>query len=254
MIRPGPRFSELLLTLAVLAGAAFASLLAIPPFDGGGQYPRWLILAAALFWPEALWSAVAAWGTSRLPQGRVMDGMQIALFATVVFPCWLHARGLIAGIRWSRTQSASMRTAVCAGVAVLAFGVGILVYQLVGNPDPHRAAVGGMELDSDQIVAKATSWVRKPASLGGGGGSFSGLTLEALGLESDSRSYPPTTTRLTVLNDRLVRIDLESEGLSMRTTFDAATSVVERTVTVRDAKTGEPRTRSMRTTDLRSRK
>ena len=91
----------------------------------------------------------------------------------------------------------SRRTMIIVGIAV---AVGITQFgesALTANRD----AVAG---DCQVIVSKSQGWFRKPTSLGGGGNTFTGLTLGKIGASSSNQngSYALTVdsaTQITVV-------------------------------------------------------
>ena len=93
-------------------------------------------------------------------------------------------------------------------VIIVGIAVAVGITQFGENAvDANKNAV---LLDCQQIVARAQQWYRKPASLGGGGGKFTGCSLDALGVAQTNDNTNATGFALAV-NDS-VTITVTGQG------------------------------------------
>ena len=73
---------------------------------------------------------------------------------------------------------------IAMSVIIVGIGVAVGIEQMGESAlSANRDAIAS---DSQRIVSTAQQWLRRPATLGGGGGEFTGVTLDKLGLESQN--------------------------------------------------------------------
>ena len=104
-------------------------------------------------------------------------------------------------------------------LAVIIIGIAVTVGITQFGESALTANADGLSTDCQSVVAKAQSWYRKPASLGGGGYAFTGATLAKIGAgaSNDNGTYA-----LTVVSAN----QITCTGTGNETTSAGATVVV----------------------------
>ena len=85
--------------------------------------------------------------------------------------------------------------------------------------------------DCQRLVSTSQQWYRKPVSLGGGGNTFTGLTLSELAIDptNENGSYTLTVdsaTQITVVGTGIENSPATSAPLTVTLVHDAATNTI----------------------------
>ena len=85
-------------------------------------------------------------------------------------------------------------------LAVIIVGIAVAVGITQFSESAVTANRDAVAADCQLIVAKAQQWYRKPTSLGGGGNSFTGVTLAKLGISASNQNATSYTLTQTAGN------------------------------------------------------
>ena len=105
-------------------------------------------------------------------------------------------------------------------VIVVGVSVAVGIEQFGENAlSANRDAIAS---DSQRIVSNAQQWYRKPASLGGGGGSFTGMSLSDLGIGGTSHngSYALTVDSGSQITIVATGTEKNSSGNAVQVTLE----------------------------------
>ena len=74
-------------------------------------------------------------------------------------------------------------------LSVIIVGIAVAVGITQFGSNATQANRNAVLLDLNDIAMKAQTWYRTPTSMGGGGGTFSGITFASIGLTDSSGTY-----------------------------------------------------------------
>lgn len=108
-------------------------------------------------------------------------------------------------------------------LSVIIVGVAVAVGITQFGENATEANKNALELDCQQIIARSQQWFRKPQSLGGGGGVFTGLTMDAIGVSATNENTDATGFTLTVNAGDEIQVEVHGreESVFVRMIYNA---------------------------------
>lgn len=110
-------------------------------------------------------------------------------------------------------------------LSVIIVGVAVAVGITQFGENATEANKNALELDCQQIIARAQQWYRKPVELGGGGSTFTDLTLDKIGVAAMNGNVDPEGDGfvLTVNDAKEIMVEVagREQGVGVRMTYNA---------------------------------